>query len=298
MEKLLQLPVLASEHGQRVNNLMVYIHWLMAALFVGWLMFFLYTLWRFRQQRNRRGDYLGVRNHASSYLEVLVAGIEGVLLVFVAVPVWARQVDKFPKESESTVIQVVAQQFAWNARYPGLDDVFGKQDMRLVNSTNTFGVDPADAKGQDDVQVLNEMHVPVNKPVIAYISSKDVIHSFKLLAMRVTQDAIPGHARADLVQAGERGQVPDPVRAVVRQRPCQHGGRDAGGRKPGRLRQMARLQDRRRYQFRVAKGRRQPCPVSYGKPAAPSPRQTCGCHGASALQVCGYEGASRGFPVE
>ena len=104
----------------------------------------------------------------------------------------ARQVDKFPKESEATVIQVVAQQFAWNARYPGLDGVFGKQDMRLVNSTNTFGVDPADAKGQDDVQVLNEIHVPVNKPVIAYISSKDVIHSFKLLAMRVTQDAIPG----------------------------------------------------------------------------------------------------------
>jgi cytochrome c oxidase subunit 2 len=36
------------------------------------------------------------------------------------------------------------------------------------------------------------MHVPVNKPVIAYISSKDVIHSFKISAMRVTQDAIPG----------------------------------------------------------------------------------------------------------
>jgi cytochrome c oxidase subunit II len=192
MEKLLNLPVLASEHGQRVNDLMIYIHWLMISLFVGWLAYFAYALWRFRQQRNRRGDYLGVRNHASSYLEVLVAGIEGVLLVFVAVPIWARQVDKFPKESESTVIQVVAQQFAWNARYPGLDGVFGKQDMHLVSSTNTFGVDPADAKGHDDVQVLNEIHVPVNKPVIAYISSKDVIHSFKLLAMRVTQDAIPG----------------------------------------------------------------------------------------------------------
>ena len=41
-------------------------------------------------------------------------------------------------------------------------------------------MDPADAKGKDDVQVLNEIHVPVNKPVIAYISSKDVIHSFKV----------------------------------------------------------------------------------------------------------------------
>jgi cytochrome c oxidase subunit II len=192
MEKLLNLPVLASEHGHRVNSLMIYIHWLMILLFVGWLVYFLFTLWRFRQQRNRRGDYLGVRNHASSYLEVAVAGIEGALLVFVAVPVWARQVDKFPKESESTVIQVMAQQFAWNARYPGPDGVFGKQDISLVNSTNTFGVNPAEPKGQDDVQVLNEIHVPLNKPVIAYISSKDVIHSFKLLAMRVTQDAIPG----------------------------------------------------------------------------------------------------------
>lgn len=192
MEKLLNLPVLASENGQGVNNLIIYIHWLMFALFAGWLVYFLYTLWRFRRERNRQGDYLGVRNHASSYLEVLVAGIEGVLLIFVAVPVWSRAVDKFPKESESTVIQVMAQQFAWNARYPGLDGAFGKQDIRLVSSTNTFGLDPADPKGKDDVQVLNELHVPVNKPVIAYISSKDVIHSFKLLAMRVTQDAIPG----------------------------------------------------------------------------------------------------------
>ena len=64
--------------------------------------------------------------------------------------------------------------------------------MNFVNSTNTFGVDPNDPKGKDDVVVMHEMHVPVNKPVIAYVSSKDVIHSFKIIAMRVTQDAIPG----------------------------------------------------------------------------------------------------------
>ena len=32
----------------------------------------------------------------------------------------------------------------------------------------------------------------VNKPVIVQLSYKDVIHSFKVIAMRVTQDAIPG----------------------------------------------------------------------------------------------------------
>src|SRR5437660_452312 len=57
---------------------------------------------------------------------------------------------------------------------------------------NLFGSDPTDEHGKDDVQVLNEIHVPVKKPVMIYISSKDVIHSFKVISMRVTQDAIPG----------------------------------------------------------------------------------------------------------
>jgi cytochrome c oxidase subunit 2 len=192
MKEFLGLPVMASDHGAGVDNLLSYIHWLMIALFVGWFCYFIYALWRFNKKRNAKADHLGVRSHASNYLELTVAGIEAALLIFVAVPVWSQRVDKFPTEQESTVIQVSAQQFAWNVRYPGADGVFGKQDMKLVSSENTFGVDPQDANGKDDVQVLNEIHVPVNKPVIAYISSRDVIHSFKVVAMRVTQDAIPG----------------------------------------------------------------------------------------------------------
>jgi cytochrome c oxidase subunit 2 len=190
--KLLGLPDIASEQAVEVNKLVIYIHWLMIALFVGWFIYFLFVLWRFQRRRNPKGDYLGVRNHASSYLEFTVAGIEAALLLFVAIPIWAKAVDKFPKEDESTVFHVMGQQFAWNARYPGLDGKFGKQDLRLVKADNTFGVDPNDPAGKDDIVVLNEMHVPVNKPVIVHISSRDVIHSFKVLAMRVTQDAVPG----------------------------------------------------------------------------------------------------------
>ena len=36
------------------------------------------------------------------------------------------------------------------------------------------------------------MHLPVNRPVMIQLSSKDVIHSFGVPAMRVKQDAIPG----------------------------------------------------------------------------------------------------------
>jgi cytochrome c oxidase subunit 2 len=199
MQKLLGLPVVASEHGKDVDNLIIYVHWLMIALFVGWIAYFAYALFRFHRSRNPKADYAGVKNHASTWIEGVVAGVEGVLLIAVAVPLWAKAVDKFPADEDSTVVQIVAQQFAWNARYPGKDGTFGKQDMHLVKENNVFGVDPADEHGNDDVQVLNEIHVPLvkidenrNKPVIMYISSKDVIHSFKVIAMRITQDAIPG----------------------------------------------------------------------------------------------------------
>ena len=189
---VLGLPPLASENGQGVDDLIIYVHWLMIALFLGWLVYFFYALFRFHHSRNPKADYVGVRNHASSYIELAVAGVEALLLVFVAVPLWSKAVDKFPPASESTVIQVVAQQYAWNARYAGLDGIFGRQDMKFVASDIVFGVDPTDANGKDDIQTLNDLHVVVNKPVIIYLSSKDVIHSLKIIAMRVCQDAIPG----------------------------------------------------------------------------------------------------------
>ena len=190
--KILGLPPLASSNGQDVDNLIIYVHWLMLALFIGWIIYFVYVVWRFQRSRNPKADYYGVRNHASNYIELTVAGIEAVLLIFVAVPLWAKAVDKFPPASQSTVIQVVAQQYQWNVRYPGPDGIFGKQDMSLVSTTNVFGVDYSDPNAKDDIQLVNDIHVPVNKPVIIYVSSKDVIHSLKIISMRVCQDAIPG----------------------------------------------------------------------------------------------------------
>jgi len=192
LEQILGLPVLASKNGRDVDNLIVYIHLLMIALFIGWLAYFLYALWRFRRKRNPKADYLGIRNHASNYIEGIVVLAEAVILIFVAVPLWAKHVDKIPKEEDATVVQVVAQQFDWNFRYPGKDGKFGQQSMHNVTEQNVFGIDPDDANGKDDVTTTTQMHVVVNKPVICYISSKDVIHSFKIIAMRITQDAIPG----------------------------------------------------------------------------------------------------------
>src|SRR6476661_8347278 len=106
MEKLLGLPVLASQHGKDVDNLIIYVHWLMILLFVGWLAYFAYALFRFRRSRNPRADYHGVKSHFSTYVELAVAVVEGVLLLGLAIPYWARAVEKFPAQDQATVVQV------------------------------------------------------------------------------------------------------------------------------------------------------------------------------------------------
>jgi cytochrome c oxidase subunit 2 len=200
MMKLLGLPPLGSEHGVQVDNLILYVHWLMVALFVGWLAYFLFALFRFREKRNPKASYVGVTNHASNYIEAIVIVAEGVLLLGFAIPLWSGAVDKFPDAKDSVVVRVIGRQFNWLTRYPGPDGVFGRQDVRLVSSSNPMGMlalneatKAQDPGGADDIILENsEVVVPVNRPVIAHITSFDVIHSFKVIPLRVCQDAIPG----------------------------------------------------------------------------------------------------------
>ena len=96
-QNILFMPELASEHGKRVDALMVYVHWLMIALFVGWSLYFVYVLWRFNARRNAKAGYEGSKSHLPKYIEVGVVLAEAFLLVVVAVPLWAQNVQDFPK---------------------------------------------------------------------------------------------------------------------------------------------------------------------------------------------------------
>jgi cytochrome c oxidase subunit II len=68
-------------------------------------------------------------------------------------------------------IEVNGHQWAWDARYAGPDGKF-----------NTA----------DDIVSLNDIRVPVDRPVVIQLASADVIHSFYLPNLRIKQDAMPG----------------------------------------------------------------------------------------------------------
>lgn len=192
MEQFLGLPPDASLHGHEIDGLIVIVHWLMFALFFGWGAFYIFTLFRFRRSRNPQANYAGVKSHASNYLEVAVAIVEAVLLIAFSIPLWAKRVEAFPAEKESLVVRVVGEQFAWNVHYPGPDGAFGRTDIKLVDQTNPLGLDRSDPAAKDDIATINQFNIPVGRPIIVHLTSKDVIHSFSLPYLRVKQDAIPG----------------------------------------------------------------------------------------------------------
>ena len=192
MLQLLGLPVEASAHAAQIDRIIVLVHWLMAVLFVGWGTFFIYTLIRFRASRQPRADYGGVKSHFSTYVEVGVALVEAVVLVGFAIPAWAKRIDDIPSGSDAVFVRVVAEQFAWNVHYPGADGKFGRTDITLVAADNPLGLDRMDEAAKDDITTINQLNLPVDRPIVLNLTSKDVIHSFSLLQMRVKQDAIPG----------------------------------------------------------------------------------------------------------
>lgn len=194
MEKFLGqwMPVDASEHGPRLDSISAIVHWLMLFLFVGWGIYYVYVLWRFNAKRNPRAMYKGAQTHMSTYIEAGVAVVELVLLLGFSIPLWYRWTTPPAKGENPLEIRIVAEQFAWNIHYPGADGKFGRSDIKLVSGTNPLGLDPSDPNGKDDVATVNQLHLELNRPVIARVTSKDVIHSFKLPVMRVTQDAVPG----------------------------------------------------------------------------------------------------------
>jgi len=98
-----------------------------------------------------------------------------------------------PPESDALVVQVTAEQFAWNFHYAGPDKVFGRRDIKLLDAQeNPLGLDRADPAAKDDITTLNQLYLPVNTPIIVRLRSKDMIHSFGVPEFRVKQDAVPG----------------------------------------------------------------------------------------------------------
>ena len=192
LTRLLGLPPEGSAHAAAIDRVIGLEHVGMALLFVACLAYFVFVLVRFRRASQVRARYAGVHAPWSYGIAAALAVCELLLLFLFELPMWRDRVDGLPAPEQSTVVRVVAEQFAWNIHYPGADRRFGRTDIALVAPDNPLGLDRTDPSAMDDITTINQLVVPGGRPVLVHLSSKDVIHSFTLYEMRVKQDALPG----------------------------------------------------------------------------------------------------------
>ncbi|HEX3697326.1 MAG TPA: cytochrome C oxidase subunit II [Polyangia bacterium] len=183
------LPHDASVNGHLVDGVLRYVTTATALCLLVMVLVMLVALLFHRQGRNKAAYTHGTRRRDHLLVALVAAamffGIDGVLLVEAAADL-RNHFWRFPTADENAVrVEVTAQQWAWNFRYAGADGQF-----------NT----------PDDVVTLNDLRVPIDRPVYLKFHAKDVIHSFYLPNFRTKVDVIPGSETRLWFQAREAGR--------------------------------------------------------------------------------------------
>jgi cytochrome c oxidase subunit 2 len=114
--------------------------------------------------RYRRGSRVDRSNplSQSTKLEAVWIGIPLVIVLFLFIGGAVVLFELFDLPENAAEIYVLGRQWMWELRHPE-----GKRE-------------------------INELHVPVGRPIKLMMTSQDVIHSFFIPAFRVKQDVVPG----------------------------------------------------------------------------------------------------------
>ena len=158
-------------------------------VFVAVNLFLAYCVYKFRHKKGTLAHYEPENKKLEIWLTVLTSiGVAAMLTP--GLYVWADFVNP-PKDAD--IVEAVGKQWQWSYRYPGADGKLGSVDTRHTTTQNPFGINPEDPNGQDDVLVLGDMHLPINRPVKMLLRSQDVLHDFAVAEFRVKMDLVPGH---------------------------------------------------------------------------------------------------------
>lgn len=146
---------------------------------------------KYRGSENRKA-YFYPHNNSLERIWTIIPAIVLTVLVLLGFFTWRNITNVSPEDQKKAInIEVTGEQFKWNLRYAGADNVVGKRNYKLTTPTNGLGIDFNDQKSWDD-KLVSEIVIPVNKPVRFTIGSKDVLHSFYMPDFRAQINAVPG----------------------------------------------------------------------------------------------------------
>lgn len=164
------LPENISTFGQGVDNIFYIIYYITLVVFILVMGTLIVFLIKYRHQAGQKATYI----EGSTTLEIVWTAATTVIvfgLAMLSYPQWnqIKSPNEFPANPD-VLVQVSGKQFNWDMTYPGPD--------------NELGTD-------DDLELENELHVPVNAVVHIRLTADDVIHSFFVPQLRLKQDALP-----------------------------------------------------------------------------------------------------------
>ncbi|MCL6501545.1 MAG: cytochrome c oxidase subunit II [Pirellulales bacterium] len=163
------LPRDISDHGWQIDHLFYFVLTLTGAVFVATELALFWFAWKYDGRTNMQPVRF---THGSHDVEVLWTLAPAATLVFIAIYQMNAWADVKMRQPDVPVLaEVTARQFEWRIRYPGADGRFDTLD---------------------DVHVVNDLHVPVDRDILITLKSQDVLHSFFLPNLRIKQDAVPG----------------------------------------------------------------------------------------------------------
>lgn len=179
------LPDVLSTYGPEIDHLFNVILVITGVTFVATELVLAWCLFRYGN-RNQKAKY----QHGQHTLEVVWTLVPAGILIFIALyqlRAWTeiKYHSHFPNQGMTPLARVTARQFEWRVRYPGADGQFDTLD---------------------DLEVVNELHCPVDEPVVIQLRSMDVLHSFFVPVFRIKQDAVPGMNIPVWFQATKAGQ--------------------------------------------------------------------------------------------
>jgi cytochrome c oxidase subunit 2 len=167
------LPEQASSIAGQVDALFLFLV-AVSAFFAG-LIFLLVTVFALKYRR-RSEDERPAAIHGSLVLETLWTGIP--LAIALAIFVWGAYLYfvMWRPPAAAMEIFVVGKQWMWKLQHPG---------------------------GQREI---NELHVPLGRPIKLTMTSEDVIHSFFVPAFRIKADVVPGKYTSVWFEATKTGE--------------------------------------------------------------------------------------------
>jgi len=183
------LPESASEHGVGLDWLFNFNMAILFFVFTITHIFLFYFAYKYYGRTGNTATYFPHNNKLEMIWTVIPAIVLAIIIIF-GLKAW--NTITAPASDNAIVIQLYSQQFQWTARYSGTDNKLGDSNYKLITDTNPLGMDDNDTKGDDDIIVRNEFHIPLGKEVEFKLNSRDVIHSAYMTHFRAQMNCVPG----------------------------------------------------------------------------------------------------------